>query len=253
MAPLPQPFLTVPIAHRGLHGSRVPENSLAAFRAAIDAGYAIECDIQTLADGTPIVFHDYDLARMAGDEVFVADLTLEDLAEYRLSRSDEHIPTLQEMLREVAGRTPLLIEIKDQDGRLGDNIGVLQDRVADTLRGYDGPVAVMSFNPEAVVRFHAKAPDIAVGLTTEGFAAEDWPMLDDEARQQLAAIHDFERSGASFISHHFRDLHNPAVQRLKAQGIPVLCWTIRTPEDEAVARQVADNITFEGYSAPHGI
>lgn len=250
MAPLPPQFLTMPIAHRGLHGPGVPENSLASFRAAIAAGYAIECDIQHLADGTPIVFHDYDLDRMAGEEDFVADLSPEDLAEYRLARSEEKIPTLQEMLREVAGRTPLLIEIKDQDGRLGENIGDLQDRVAEALRGYDGPVAVMSFNPETVARFHAAAPEIAVGLTTEGFEAEDWPMLDDDTRSKLAAIVDYERTGASFISHHFVDLGNPAVHSLKAQGVPVICWTVRTPEEEALARQVADNITFEDYAAP---
>ncbi len=249
MASLPAEFLRRPVAHRGLHGPRAPENSMAAFRAAIDAGYAIECDIQHTADGTPIVFHDYDLARLVGDEVYVADCSLEALSEYRLLRTDEQIPTLQQMLREVAGRTPLLIEIKDQDGRLGENIGDLQDRVAEALRAYEGPVAVMSFNPETVARFHELAPDIPVGLTTENFGEDDWPMLDDAQRARLSAIKDFDRAGACFISHHWRDLDNPAVQRLKAQGVPVLCWTIRSAEDEAVARRVADNITFEGYPA----
>lgn len=250
MAPLPAAFLTMPVAHRGLHGPRVPENSLAAFRAAIAAGYAIECDIQHVADGTPIVFHDYDLGRLAGSEAFVADITLQELAECRLARSDEAIPTLQEMLREVAGRVPLLIEIKDQDGRLGDNIGDLQDRVAETLGGYDGPVAVMSFNPHVVARFHDIAPDIAVGLTSDAFDADEWPMLDDETRARLAALQDFDRSGASFVSHSWRDLENPAVLALKARGVPILCWTVRSAEDEAVARAIADNITFEGYAAP---
>lgn len=249
MVPLPSALLRMPIAHRGLHGPRVPENSLAAFRAAIDAGYAIECDIQHLADGTPIVFHDYDLTRLAGDEAFVADCSADDLSGFRLLRTDERIPTLQEMLREVAGRVPLLIEIKDQDGRLGDNIGDLQDRVAETLGGYDGPVAVMSFNPEVVARFHSVAPDIPVGLTTDGFDADDWPMLDADTRDRLSRIADFERSGAGFIAHHFRDLHDPAVLALKARGVPVLCWTVRSPQDEAMAREVADNITFEGYLA----
>ncbi|WP_312530539.1 glycerophosphodiester phosphodiesterase family protein [Paracoccus sp. (in: a-proteobacteria)] len=249
MAGLPAELLTMPVAHRGLHSPGVPENSLAAFRAAIAAGYAIECDIQHTADGIPIVFHDYDLTRLAGDEAFVADCTLQDLAEFRLLRSDETIPTLAAMLREVAGQVPLLIEIKDQDGRLGDNIGDLQNRVAEQLLAYQGPVAVMSFNPEAIAAFHAAAPDIAVGLTTCAFDGDEWPMLDAADRSRLAAIADFARSGSSFISHDHVDLANPAVAGLKAQGVPVLCWTIRNPAEEAVARQVADNITFEDYLA----
>lgn len=250
MAALPAELLTMPVAHRGLHSQGVPENSLAAFRAAIAAGYAIECDIQHTADGTPIVFHDYDLSRLAEDEVFVADCSLEELAQFRLLRTAEGIPTLAAMLREVAGRVPLLIEIKDQDGRLGRNIGDLQDRVAEQLKAYDGPVAVMSFNPETIVAFHAVAPDIPVGLTTCGYDAEEWPMLDAAERAALAAIGDFERSGSSFISHDHADLDNPAVAALKAKGVPVLCWTIRSPEEEAAARRVADNITFESYAAP---
>ncbi len=249
MAGLPAEFLTHPIAHRGLHSQGVPENSLAAFRAAIAAGYAIECDIQHTADGVAVVFHDYDLTRLAGDEAFVADITLADLAEFRLLRSEETIPTLAAMLREVAGQVPLLIEIKDQDGRLGDNIGDLQLRVAEQLQTYKGPVAVMSFNPEAVAAFHAAAPDIPVGLTTCAFDGDEWPMLDVEDRSRLAAIADYARSGASFVSHDHADLANPAVAALKASGTPILCWTIHNAEEEAAARQVADNITFEDYLA----
>lgn len=249
MTALPADFLTMPIAHRGLHGPNVPENSLAAFRAAIEAGYAIECDIQRCVDGAPVVFHDYDLSRMAGDESFVADLTAEDLQDFRLLKTDERIPTLGEMLRLVAGQVPLLIEIKDQDGRLGTNIGDLQKRVAEELKGYEGPVAVMSFNPETVAAFHAVAPEIAVGLTTCAYDADEWPMLDAQERAHLGAISDYARTGAGFISHDRVDLANPAVTALKAAGVPVLCWTIHNEAEEAEARRVADNITFEDYRA----
>ncbi|AXC48861.1 phosphodiesterase [Paracoccus suum] len=248
-APLHPDFLRLPIAHRGLHGPGVPENSLAAFRAAIEGGYGIELDIQHSAEGEAVVFHDYDLARMVGSEGFVADVTLDELAKMRLGKSDEGIPTLAAVLREVAGKVPLLIEIKDQDGRLGENIGDLQDRVATVLAGYDGPVAVMSFNPETVTRFSTVAPQIASGLVSCAFSEDDWPMLDDETRTRLATLADVDRSGSSFISHDRTDLGNPAVASLKARGIPVLAWTIRTPEAEATARQIADNITFEGYPA----
>lgn len=247
--PLPPDFLSRPIAHRGLHGGGVPENSLAAAQAAIDAGYGIELDIQPAAGWVPMVFHDYDLARLAGDEGYIADFSTDDLADITLSGSNEKIPSLADFLRLVAGKVPLLIEIKDQDGRLGDQIGELQRHVADQLRNYDGPVAVMSFNPHTVAAFHELAPDIPCGLVTCGYDEDEWPMLDDETRNHLAAIADFDRVGASFVSHDRADLANPAVQALKARGVPILCWTVRSPEEEAAARKVADNITFEGYRA----
>lgn len=242
-------FLRRPIAHRGLHGAGVPENSMAAFRAAIQAGYGIELDIQHAACGTPIVFHDYDLQRLAGAEDFVADMDLSDLTQTRLDGSDETIPTLDELLRLVDGQVPLLIEIKDQDGRLGPNIGGLHDRVAGALAAYDGPVAVMSFNPHTMAAFHATAPGIASGLTTCAFPEDDWPMLDAADRAALAEIGGYDAAGACFVSHQHTDLSNPRLARLKAQGAAILCWTIRSPEAEAEARKTADNITFEGYRA----
>lgn len=240
-------FLRLPIAHRGLHGPGVPENSMAAFRAAMDAGYAIELDVQHSAEGEPMVFHDYDLLRMAGSEGFIADSTLTDLGRMRLGKTEEGIPTLAEVLRMVAGRAPLLIEIKDQDGRLGENIGDLQERVATLLRAYEGPVAVMSFNPEAVAAFARGSQKVAPGLVTCAFDEDDWPMLEAAHREHLNALADFDRSGAVFVSHDCRDLANPALAALKARGVPVLSWTVRSPEAEAQARRVADNVTFEGY------
>lgn len=240
-------FLNLPLAHRGLHRPGMPENSMAAFRAAIDAGYGIECDIQATADGQAVVFHDYDLSRLADDKGFVADLPLAALQGFRLLGSEQQIPTLRQLLDEVAGRVPLLIEIKDQDGRLGANVGSLQDKVARELQGYQGPVAVMSFNPYAVAAFRAAAPGITVGLTTCGYLPEEWPMLDDEMCEHLAQIADFDSVGAEFISHDHDDLGNPAVLALAARDVPVLCWTIRSAEAEARARRVAQNITFEDY------
>ncbi|MDQ7260801.1 glycerophosphodiester phosphodiesterase family protein [Paracoccus sp. PS-1] len=240
-------FLRLPVAHRGLHGPGVPENSMAAFRAAIAAGYGIECDIQRASDGTALVFHDDDLPRLTGAEGLVSALGIDALSMLRIMGTEEHIPTLAELLDEVAGRVPLLIEIKDQSMRSSAEVGDLQAEVARLLSGYDGPVAVMSFNPHAVAAFHAAAPGVTVGLTTCGYEAGDWPMLDDATRAHLAAIGDFDRVGASFISHDRRDLGNPAVAALKARGVPVLCWTVRSTAAEAEARRVADNITFEHY------
>lgn len=241
-------FLTRPIAHRGLHDESLPENSMAAFIAAIAAGYGIECDIQRAMDNTPMVFHDYELGRLTDIENgTVAASTPAQLVKLHLRESDETIPTLRDMLAEVAGRVPLLIEIKDPTIDSGPDVGALPDRVAEELRDYGGPVAVMSFNPHVIAAFHAAAPGIAAGLTTCGYDEGEWPMLDAPTRERLAAIADFDAVGASFISHDRNDLDNPAVTALKARGVPVLCWTIRSPEEAADARQVADNITFEQY------
>lgn len=248
---LPDAFLTTPIAHRGLHGPGVPENSLAAARAAIDAGYGIELDIQP-AGIEAVVFHDYDLRRLTGTDGDVAALDPTALQGRRLMGTDQTVPTLRQFLDLVAGRVPLLIEIKDQDRRLGPRIGDLHRRVAGALQDYSGPVAVMSFNPHVVAAFHDLSPGIPVGLTTCAFEECDWPGISPETRDHLAGISDFDRCGACFVSHDRKDLAHPRVDALKAQGVPILCWTVRSPEQEAMARRVADNITFEGYRAAIG-
>lgn len=242
-------FLTVPITHRGLHAPGVPENSLAAARAAIEAGYGIECDIQPGPDGEPLVFHDYQLTRLTGRQGFIAATDAQTLASLRLLGTDEPVPTLRQLLDLVAGRVPLLIEIKDQDGTCGPNTGTLPARTAEVLQGYDGPVAVMSFNPHMIAAFRAAAPDIAVGLTTCAFAEGDWARVPPERRKALAAIVDYDRVGACFLSHDKGDLANPRVDALRAAGAGILTWTIRSPAEEDAARRVAHNVTFEGYDA----
>lgn len=241
-------FLSLPIAHRGLHGPGAPENSIAAFRAAIAAGHAIELDVQPAADGTPLVFHDETLDRMTGAQGAVSALTVAQAAALRLAGTGEGIPTLAEVLALVSGRVPLLIEIKDQDGALGPAVGDLPAAVARALAGYQGPVAVMSFNPHAAAAFAAAAPGIAVGLTSCAFAADDWPEVPAGRRASLARLEDFDPVGASFISHDHADLANPAAQALRARGVPVLCWTIRSPQQQEAARRLAANITYEGFT-----
>ena len=242
-------FLTVPITHRGLHSAGVPENSLAAARAAIEAGYGIECDIQPGPDGEPLVFHDYQLERLTGRAGFVGALDGDALAGLRLLGTTEGVPTLAQFLDLIAGQVPLLIEIKDQDGACGPGVGTLSTRVAEALQGYDGPVAVMSFNPHMIAAFRAAAPDVPVGLTTCAFPEDDWMQVPPGRREELAQIRDFDAVGACFVSHDKNDLDNPRVDALRAQGIPVLTWTIRSEGEEAAARRVATNITFERYLA----
>ncbi|MCX7645736.1 MAG: glycerophosphodiester phosphodiesterase family protein [Rhodobacteraceae bacterium] len=252
MTPLPRAFLGPPLAHRGYHDRAAgrPENSRAAFAAAIAAGYGIECDVQLSADGRAMVFHDDELDRLTPERGPVRQRGAAELGRIPLRGSDgEGIPTLAEVLRLVAGRVALLVEIKDQDGAMGPAVGALEAAVAADLAGYGGPVAVMSFNPHSVAAFAGHAPDVARGLTTSAWHAKDWEGIPDEVRRRLRGIPDYDRVGASFISHEAKDLGRPRVAELKARGAAVLCWTIRSAEAEAAARRIAHNVTFEGYAA----
>lgn len=251
---LPAAFVDRPIAHRALHDRQAgrPENSLAAVRAAMTAGYGIEIDLQPSADGVAMVFHDETLDRLAEATGPVAALGAAELSALRLRGGAEGIPTLAQVLGTVAGQVPLLIELKDQTGVMGASDGRLETATAAALAGYDGPVAVMSFNPSMMAWMRDLAPAIPRGLTTYAFPAEDFPPAWRDPgthRSDLAAIADFDRVGASFISHDWHDLARPRVAELRAQGWPILCWTIRSPADEAEARKVAHSITFEGYAA----
>lgn len=246
---LPQAFLDRPIAHRALHDIRDkrPENSRAAIRAAIDMGFGIEIDLQLSADDQAMVFHDYGLGRLTGESGPVRLRTADALRQITLTGGAQGIPSLPEVLDLIAGRVPLLIELKDQDGGMGPDIGALEAATAAALKDYDGPVAVMSFNPHSVACLADLVPHVPRGLTTCGYTAEDWPTLPRTIRETLREIPDFGRTGASFISHDAVDLERPRVAELKAAGIPILCWTIKSPSAEAAARRIADNITFEGY------
>jgi glycerophosphoryl diester phosphodiesterase len=250
--PLPPAFLKAPIAHRALHDRTAdrPENSRAAVRAAVEAGYGIEVDVQPAADGTAMVFHDYDLRRLTDEPGPIRARTKAELGGLKLLGGHEGIPTLADILAIIAGRVPLLIEIKDQDGAMGPSVGPLERAVAADLAGYAGPVALMSFNPHTVAALAEAAPDRPRGLTTSAYRDEDWPRLPAPVRDRLRAIPDFDRTGASFISHEAADLGRARVAELKARGATILCWTIRSPEAEARARAVAQNVTFEGYPAP---
>lgn len=242
------PFVARPIAHRALHGVGRPENSRAAVRAAVAAGYGIEVDVQPSSDGVAMVFHDGDLGRMTGEAGPVAGRTARGLGGLTLRGGPEGIPTLAEVLAEVGGRVPLLVEVKDQDGALGPGVGALEEAVAQALHGYEGPVALMSFNPHAVAALHDLLPHFPRGLTTAAFDPADWAPVPAATCDRLRAIPDYDAVGASFVSHEARDLQRPRVAELKARGAAILAWTIRSPEAEAAARLVADGITFEGYA-----
>lgn len=249
MTGLPSEFLHRPLAHRGLHSGGSPENSLSAMQAAVRAGYGVELDLQLSSDGVAMVFHDDSLDRMTSEAGPVIARTAAELQTISLvgSAPVEAIPSLSDVLAEIDGQGPVLIEMKNQSGGLGGTDGALEAAVACALDGYAGPVAVMSFNPDQVAKMAELAPDVPRGITTAGFHPEQWPKMPPAVAAHLRTIPDAARVGASFISHDRRDLGSARVAELKAQGLAVLTWTIRSPKEEAEARQVADNVTFEGY------
>ncbi|MEY4984456.1 MAG: hypothetical protein RIR62_2722 [Pseudomonadota bacterium] len=251
-APLPPDFLRAPIAHRALHDRAAgrPENSRAAVRAAVAAGYGIEIDLQLSRDGVAMVFHDETLERLTPQTGWLRDLTAAELSAIPLRDGDETIPALSEVLAIVAGRVPLLIELKDQTLLMAESDGRLEAATAALLAGYAGRVAVMSFNPHMVARMAGLSPAIPRGITTSAYDPEDWAPLPAVICDRLRPIPDYDRVGASFISHEAADLSRPRVAELAAAGAAILCWTIRSPEAEATARRIAGNITFEGYAAP---
>jgi len=251
MTTLPDSFLKHPLAHRGYHDAAagILENSCAAFQAAMDAGYGIELDVQLSKDGHAMVFHDYEMSRLTNERGAIRMRTRDELVKIPLKGMRETIPTLPEVLALVDGRVPLVIEIKDQDGAMGPDVGPLEQSVAKALKGYDGPVAVMGFNPHSIAAFAEASPDTPRGLVTCSYNAEHWPLLSERTRATLREVPDYNRVGACFISHRHDDLQNPRVAALKAAGARVNCWTVRSPEDEVKAREVADMVTFEGYAA----
>lgn len=225
-----------PIAHRGFHDlSRGrPENSLAAFEAAVAAHYAIECDLHFAADGVPVVFHDDELDRLTGETGNVRDRTSAELGDLRLLGTGEWVPTLEELLGTVAGRAPLLIELKHMPGR---DSGFAWS-VVHMLKHYDGPAALMSFDPMLIEDVKAAGPDLPRGLTAEG----DWRT----ARGHLATI---LRLKVDFVSYSIEDL--PTALPLfanKVLGIPLISWTVRRPDQLDKAARWTDQITFEGFS-----
>lgn len=248
---LPASFFARPITHRALHDRKAGrvENSVKSIQAALDAGYGIEMDVQLTRDGHAMVFHDDLLDRLTGETGLVRDRTRAELEAIPLTDDGGTIPSLETVLGMVAGQVPLLIEIKDQDGAMGPNIGPLEAATCAALKNYTGDVALMSFNPHAVAACADLAPNIPRGIVTSSYQAQFWPEVPAATRDTLRDIPDYDRTGSCFISHEASDLDRPRVAALKAQGAHIFTWTIRSAKAEADARRIVDNVTFEGYLA----
>ena len=224
-----------PIAHRGLHDLNRErwENTLAAFSAAMDADYAIECDVRASADGVPVIFHDEDLQRLTGREGKVWQHGAAELEALEIGGTGEHIPTLVSTLEHVAGRVPLVIEIK---GAAGHDEG-LAGAVVGCLAGYEGHVALMSFD-HWIIRALGSLASHPVGLTASGRATSDM-----EAHFSMLA------HNIAFASYCVEDLPNPFVAFLRERlSMPVITWTVRDQDMAQRSARYADQMTFEGFS-----
>ncbi len=225
-----------PIAHRGLHDARRgrPENSLAAFAAAVNGSYAIECDVHPAADNVPVVFHDEDLGRLTSQQGCVRDRTSKDLGRLHLDGTKEWIPTLDELLANVEGQAPIFVELKPMPRRDAGFAGA----VAARLMRYHGPAAVMSFDPSLLAEVRVAQPGLPRGLVAEG----DW----QKGREHLRIARNLE---LDFVSYCIDDMPNIATTTMRRIfGIPVICWTVRNEAQAAKARGCADQITFEGFT-----
>jgi glycerophosphoryl diester phosphodiesterase len=220
-------------AHRGLHGPGVPENSLAAFRAAIAAGAGIECDVRLSADGKVVVFHDHDLRRLCASALTVEATTAAVLTGQRLFDTGERVPLLRDLLSLADGKVPILIELKCR----GYNAAGLARAVFDDLYDFDGRIGVMSFEP-AVGKWLARhAPAVRRGLviSRNASAFDRWRCLRAGAPQFIAVDHGV--------------VARPWVSRERKTRW-VYSWTIRSPADRETAEIHADALIWEGDGRP---
>lgn len=231
-----------PFAHRGLHGAGAVENSLSAFRAAVAVGHGIELDIQLAANDEPMVFHDDHLDRLTAETGAVSERTGRELAGIRLFGTEDTIPSLAEVLALVAGRVPLLIEIKS----VGPNVNHVCLAVRRALEGYVGTAAVMSLDERVPAWFHEHAKRIPRGLVV---SEPPVSKLIDRIRARVDVLRQLRRSRPDFVAYDLRDIQSPLVTRLRRRGIPVLAWTIRTPSEARLGLNHADEIIYERAAA----
>ncbi len=234
-------------AHRGLHRrGGPPENSRAAFAAAMARGYGIELDVRASADGDAVVFHDPTLKRMTGRRGRVAAMTAAELGAVPLANSAETIPTLAQVLALIARRVPILIELK----RAGSGFA-LEQAVARALARYRGPAAVMSFDPAAIAWFAENAPAAWRGLVTEAWPPALITKASPPARGgAIPPVRDRRGRRTAPVAgapHFFACAVEAIGRRARAAGFlyPLLAWTVRSARERDRAKRVGAAIIFE--------
>lgn len=228
---------TTPIAHRGLHDikRRIPENSYAAYDAAIAENYAIEIDVRFTKDGRLIVFHDDVLDRLTEGKGAPIEKTYEQLQELHLQGTEQKIPDFSEMLEYIDGRAPLLIELKNVPER-----GDLVEKTLQVLKGYKGEFALQSFNPKYVYQMRKQAPDILRGQLACFPSPEDrLPAVQRWAVKNMP-LHFLAKP--DFISYNIANL---PFKKAKKKDVLLIGWTARTNEEYLRVKDYTDNIIFE--------
>jgi glycerophosphoryl diester phosphodiesterase len=242
-----------PIAHRGLHDAAkgVIENSVSAARAAIRAGYAIECDVQLSKDGEVVVFHDDTLERLTAAEGRVETKSAAELASLSLRGADDTIPLFADFLAAIAGKTPLVVEIKSNF----DGDPTLARRVAEIAARYEGPLVIESFDPDPIAFLREEGEALGISHVPLGmvamarYEADEWPGLPPARRAELTHFLHFSRTRPDFLSWNVDDLPH-AIPLLLREGLnlPVTVWTVRSQGQAQFAAQFADQIVFEGFA-----
>ncbi len=233
---------TTLFAHRGFHSEdkSVPENSLAAFKLALEKGYGIELDINILKDGTIVVFHDKDLKRMTGDERFLRDVGYDEIKPKKLLASGEKIPTLKEVLKLVGGRVPLLIELKHH----GDYIRLCENFV-NLMKDYKGLWAMHSFHPNIVLWFKRNHPEIIRGQISEYFLEEK--NMKKSTIYMLKTMRLNFLTKPDFINYGLRDLPNKYCDRELRKGRVVIAYAAKSQADFDKATTHYHNAVFEYF------
>lgn len=236
-----------PIAHRGLHDAAngIIENSPSAALAAINGDFGIECDVQLSADNEAVVFHDFDLDRLTTGSGRVDALSALALGQFAMRATTDRILTLSAFLDVIAGRVPLVLEIKSRfDGDMR-----LTRRVAEIVNASQAPIVLKSFDPRIVAELKALTPNHARGIVAmTDYSYPDYASCSADEKRAMANLLHFEQSQPDFISWRVRDLPSAAPFLCRSQlAMPVMTWTVRTPEDRALALAHADQMVFEGF------
>ena len=231
-------------AHRGLHGPGVPENSMAAFKAALDHGYGIELDIHLLKDGNLAVIHDSLLNRTTGASGHIEDLTTAELKNYRLEGTEETIPEFQDVLTLYSGKAPLIVELKPENG----NHAALAEAACNMLAGYKGPYCLESFDPRCVKWLKQNRPQLIRGQLTENFMKSRNDLPDYLKFALTNNLLNF-MGRPDFVAYKFADRKDSFTTELcrklwKAQGVT---WTLKTKEEYDVAVAEGWLPIFEGF------
>ena len=233
--------LYVNYAHRGLWGGDIPENSIPAFAAAVNRGYGIELDVQLSSDGDVMVFHDYTLSRMCGEDVRLSSLRGAELSWRHLGGTEYTIPLLSDVLDTVRGRVPLLIELK---GETSDT--ALCEAVARILGHYDGKVCVESFNPYLLGWFKKHQPKIARGVLYTDFSQN--PTTGKLVNFMLGTMMTNVISRPDFVAADGRFLNKIPLRMMRSMyKLPTFVWTVRNKDVFASARSKKLKSIFEQF------